>query len=220
MTADATAPTMSVRTLARLSSDPDVADEKMRLQRAKKERAEVWQKAVAIRKQHWKIVLWSKASSKAADYKTDLIEARSSSKVAVELNERHRAMVLCADLCGEPAVLPWTPGPLEKITVERLKAMATAMSELESESTFTFFFDGRSKESRKMLEDVLAKASSTEVAELWISYAKPAPHRNSALARGCSTVFFCCVEIIYFGRLASRRAVKSSEQTMVERFAL
>ena len=92
-------PRLNIRTLARHASDPDDSSGG-RLARAKKERAEVWQKAVAIRKQHWRIEMWSGWTAK--DIKADLVKFRSQSKVQTELNEKHKAFFLYSSLvCGQ-----------------------------------------------------------------------------------------------------------------------
>ena len=96
MAVDDSGPRMSVGILARLHSDPDVAGS-LRLERAKRERAEVWSKVVQIRKQRWRIELWSRRA-KNSDFKAYLLLARSESKVAAELNEKHSAFFVCADL--------------------------------------------------------------------------------------------------------------------------
>ena len=168
---DASGPQLSVRALARLSSDPD-GPEKDRLMRAKKERAEVWAKAVAVRKQHWQIIKWS-SGGKAQEAKSQLLDQRSSSKVVVELNERHRGYFLSADLLGESSP-PWAPGAFDQKHMDRLKALVSAVTELDGESSFVFAFDGRSRENRKLIEESFTKSkiALTEMAELWLSYDK------------------------------------------------
>ena len=44
------------------------------------------------------------------------------------------------------------------------------LAELDSESSFTFAFDGRAKEHRDILEDCFEKVNSSEMMDLWISY--------------------------------------------------
>ena len=166
---DAEAPRLRIRALARLSSDPSETD---RLARAKKERAEVWCKAVAIRKTVWQIVKFTKgSSSKAADIKSDLLDARAAAagKVNLELNEKYRGVFLSADLVGEPTP-GWSPGSFAQEHKERLKTLADAVVHMDSESAFTFAFDGRSRENRKIVEESFASIPVTEQAELWLSF--------------------------------------------------
>ena len=159
-------PRLNIRTLARHASDPDDSSGG-RLARAKKERAEVWQKAVAIRKQHWRIEMWSGWTAK--DIKADLVKFRSQSKVQTELNEKHKAFFLSADLLGEsnPA---WSVGSFEKKHTDRICMIGKVLAELDSESSFTFAFDGRAKEHRTVLEECFQNVNSTEMMDLWISY--------------------------------------------------
>ena len=44
------------------------------------------------------------------------------------------------------------------------------LAELDSESSFTFAFDGRAKEHRTVLEECFQNVNSTEMMDLWISY--------------------------------------------------
>ena len=171
-TAEAAAPTMSVRALARWSSDPDSA-EADRLSRAKKERADVWAKAVAIRKQHWRILQW-RSPKVAQDYKAQILADRAGNpaKVQLELNERHRAVILSADLSGEPTAPAWGNGPLDSKAYAKFKTLCCVAADLERDASFHFFFDGKNRENRKVIEDAVAKVSPTETAELWVSYEK------------------------------------------------
>ena len=115
------------------ASDPDDSSGG-RLARAKKERAEVWQKAVAIRKQHWRIEMWSGWTAK--DIKVDLVKFRSQSKVQTELNEKHKAFFLSADLLGE-STPAWSVGSFEKKHTDRICMIGKVLAELDSESSFT-----------------------------------------------------------------------------------
>ena len=89
----------------------------------------------------------------------------------VELNEKHRACFLSADLVGEGQP-GWSNSAFEKKHSQRLELLASALAEMDSESSFAFVFDGRIRENRKVIEDVFAKVSVTETAELWLSYEK------------------------------------------------
>ena len=169
MPADSSGPRLSVRALARYSSDPE-GQENERLDRAKKERAEIWSKAKAVRKQHWQIEVWT-STSKAQDLKAQMLTARAAFKATVELNEKHRACFLSADLVGEGQP-GWSNSAFEKKHSQRLELLASALAEMDSESSFAFVFDGRIRENRKVIEDVFAKVSVTETAELWLSYEK------------------------------------------------
>ena len=173
ISADTGGPRLSVRALARFSSDPD-GHEASRLDRAKKERNEIWAKAQAVRREHWKIELW-KPASKSQEFKSQILQYRSASKVSVELHEKHRACILSADLLGE-APTPWTCAAFDKTHESRLEMLVQAVAGMDSECSFAFAFDGRVRENRKIIEDAFAKASvsSTELAELWFSYEKAA----------------------------------------------
>ena len=115
------------------------------------------------------------ARIKSQEFKSQILQFRSASKVSVELNEKHRACILSADLLGE-APTPWTCAAFDKTHESRLEMLVQAVAGMDSECSFAFAFDGRVRENRKIIEDAFAKASvsSTELAELWFSYEKAA----------------------------------------------
>ena len=162
------APIVSVRKLARCVSNEDPLEAE-RAARAKQERDSIWKKAVDIRSKACEIIVWPKCSS-AQDVCTHLVQSRRQS--TLELNAKHRGVFLSADLVGEPSP-PWSSGSLRADALQKLKIFAQGMAKLgQRESEFHLHFDGKSRDSRKILEEAMAGQQATESCELWISFDK------------------------------------------------
>lgn len=170
----ASAPSLSVRQLARMGSDSDTLEAE-RLQRAQRERDELWEKAVAVRKTHVKIVnlaeIKPKKPTTASEFVKVILHNRSS-KSELALNEKHRGVFVSADLIsdGDP---PWSVATMWKDGQQKFKLSLATVGELgQREAEFHFLFDGRNRDSRKQMEDTFQKVPNTEICELWLSYSK------------------------------------------------
>ena len=168
------APSLSVRQLARLQSEGDEAEAE-RVTRAKKERDEIWAKAVAIRKKHVEIVDVSKLKKKpstSSELKQQILGQREGNS-DLGLNEAHRGIFLAADLSGEMSP-PWQlSSSMTKACLTTFKLCLGAVEEMGSrECEFHFLLDGRDRESRKLMEDAFSKVPATELCEIWVSYSK------------------------------------------------
>lgn len=168
------APSLSVRQLARMGSDSDTLEAE-RLQRAQRERDELWEKAVAVRKTHVKIVnlaeIKPKKPTTASEFVKVILHNRSS-KSELALNEKHRGVFVSADLIsdGDP---PWSVATMWKDGQQKFKLSLATVGELgQREAEFHFLFDGRNRDSRKQMEDTFQKVPNTEICELWLSYSK------------------------------------------------
>ena len=170
----ASAPSLSVRQLARMGSDSDTLEAE-RLQRAQRERDELWEKAVAVRKTHAKVVnlaeIKPKKPTTASEFVKVILHNRSS-KSELALNEKHRGVFVSADLIsdGDP---PWSVATMWKDGQQKFKLSLATVRELgQREAEFHFLFDGRNRDSRKQMEDTFQKVPNIEICELWLSYSK------------------------------------------------
>eukprot|EP00435_Cladocopium_sp_Y103_P010261 s794_g2.t1 len=160
---DTGAPKMTVRTLARMSSDPD-AD--LATQR---ERDEIWRQAQALRKKVVNLAFGRTEADLNALWNKPVAEEVKS--FAGELNESHRLWVLSTELLEEKQMTPWSAiGSLtDKGDAKNL--LKFIQNNATKPFDFVLVWDGRSLANRKFLDEelkVLQNASTTT--ELWITY--------------------------------------------------
>jgi hypothetical protein len=164
VSADKALPGLSVRQLARLSSDAGGVSPEERRDAIAQERSDLWKKAKEVRQ---KYVQFAIVKTKSADAISQLVnKAGSISQAKAKLNESHRAFVCSMDLLGEADTTPWantyTPkGPY-------VDACLAYMATREGNADFCFAFDGRNRTSRRVLEDTFSKCKHTQ--EIWIVY--------------------------------------------------
>jgi hypothetical protein len=160
-------PGLSVRQLARLSSNSGGVSPEERREAIAQERAELYKKAREVRQKHVQFAL---AKSLTVDGISSLVKrAGSIVSCKAKLNESHRGFVCSMDLLGEPDVMPWhgysstfaPKGPY-------IDAMLAYMTTRDGLGDFCFAFDGRNRTARRTLEDAFAQCKNTQ--EMWIVF--------------------------------------------------
>ncbi|CAE6961854.1 unnamed protein product [Symbiodinium sp. CCMP2592] len=183
-TSESSAPSLSVKSLARLKDEESQDAQKM-------ERQAIWAKAQAQRR---KLVNFAVASDLATAM--DKPQAESVRSMTGKLNESHRLFVMSLDLVSESSATPWsTPSAVDKAEVQRLYKFMEKHATRESD--FILAFCGRSASNRRILEDSLNVLNCpSTVTEMWVAYygkddERPgrkvfggAPHREVGFLKG------------------------------------
>ncbi|CAE6929897.1 unnamed protein product [Symbiodinium sp. CCMP2592] len=138
---DTSAPSLSLRTLARLSSDPELPSVQL------EEQKEVWSKAQACRRKLCHVAQATTSTEIMAAverFKENVVKPRTNLK----LNEAHMLVILSLDCVQEPTTTPWrqTQKGLDK---KLLEAPMQYLKALNKSFEIGFVFDGRNKGHRE-----------------------------------------------------------------------
>ncbi|CAE7794739.1 unnamed protein product [Symbiodinium sp. CCMP2592] len=138
---DTSVPSLSLRTLARLSSDPELPSVQL------EERKEVWSKAQACRRKLCHVAqatTLAEIMAAVERFKENVVKPRTSLK----LNEAHMLVILSLDCVQEPTTTPWRPtkaGVDKKLVEAPMQYLKTLNKSFE----IGFVFDGRNKGHRE-----------------------------------------------------------------------
>ena len=154
------APPVSLRSLARLKSDPD--SDGAEVDRVREQRADVWGQAQQQRRKYVQVSVWQ---GKKKEGLASIFAKSRVSDFKGTAKESHRAFFFSADLAPEHPTEPWNllnvDDTLYTAVFDFLKMQAKPFD-------FLFVFDGRSRPARRKVEDLLDQRS--HVSECWIIY--------------------------------------------------
>jgi len=161
---DSALPGISIRQLARISSDSGGVSPEERLHSIAQERADLWKRAKEMRQKYVQLALVKTKTAEAIDQLVR--KAGSVSSCKCKLNEAHRAFICSMDLLGEAESSPWAaPFAPKGAYIDACMAYLTSR---DGSADFCFAFDGRHRLNRRMLEDAFNKRK--HVQEIWIVY--------------------------------------------------
>ena len=184
------APAPSLRCLARISSDPGGVSLEDRKAAIVKERQQLWAKAQAQRKRFCRMALWDDRTLQGLEavVKNNHVVSGFSGK----LNEAHRAFVLSCDLISENDKAPWAAFACPRGPA--VDARLSYMLARDGSTDFVFFFDGRSRQARRLVEDK-AHEKTVTLEEAWIVYKDIEPaakrQRKVCLSSRTKEVMYC-----------------------------
>ncbi|CAJ1455384.1 unnamed protein product [Effrenium voratum] len=185
------APGMSVRQLARLSSNPEDVESKAR------ERAEIWRQAQNLRKKLISFTVASKESDFSGLWDRSCAETVRAFNGAMSQPKGHRLFVASCDLHEDGQLSPWSTVSSAQDTQRLKSTLRFLVSTATKNSDFVLAFDGRSAQNRRLLEDELQTLQNPSTStELWIAFvtthlSRPgrrvfgaAAHRESGYLKG------------------------------------
>jgi hypothetical protein len=182
-TVQGSAPAMGLRQLARIRSNPEDTNETAKVA----ERESVWKQAVSQRKRFATLSVLKARSNDGLTAAFRLCGAVQSFKGVP--NEAHRVFVLSADLLEEKVGKAWLSlSTAAKSDMETCNYLKT----VPGPTDFVVVFDGRSRDSRRIVQDCLQ--SAPHFCELFILYAgksvragrtRKTPFASATVETGC-----------------------------------